>query len=680
MSRFLFIATVTVAMLFSASHADAARRRPSHSVEPAFNAAYTEGGYADATSVRQGSSIGLRIATSASPFTLRVVNLARPNDVLLSRTLTSRPRNCSGRGTSGCAWPLTTTIDIPQTWTPGYYGAIFPTSFGDRWLLFVVRENVPATWSRTLVISPTNTYQAYNDFGGRAFGPSDDPYRITHLSFDRPYSGESGLGRFVAWEKLFMDWMTSENRRFEVATDTDVEDPTLLSRYDVVVIAGHSEYWTSAARQNLQQFSREGGHIAVLSGNTMWWQVRLEDNKRTIVGYKGAPYDPQIGNEDELVTTNWFTHPVNDPENRILGASFRNGGFANKLNDLPNNYDMKPVEQRTPWRVTDAQHWILAGTNLANGSEFGREIAGLEVDGVVFNCGTNGNVLGPDGSDEAPLNYHILAITPASSGWGTMGFYVNSAGGGIFNAATQGWMWGLADSPIIQKITANVLDRFSFGNPFVYDPVQTSVIAMDSFNCPATTIAQPGWRGDVGRGTTTAACAYEGPGGLDLSGSGPIALARSLAPAEQSRDHVEVRFYVKADELEQRTTDPMSIVALRSRQNTASTTVASVELDRTGDIRRIRVARRGPDGFAASSFVTLTNGWHLVEVSWRSPGTITLQVDGGTPVTLANPHGGQTVNELVVALPETTRAQGGRVCIDALAAATEKLGGVPALK
>jgi hypothetical protein len=668
MSRKLFLASLAVAMLISATQAEAARRRPVHSTEPPFNPAFTEGGYADATSVRQGSSINLRIATSVSPFSLRVFNLARPTEVLLTRQLTSQARNCSGRGTSGCGWPVTTTIDIPQVWTPGYYGAFFPTAFGDRWVIFVVKEDVPATWSRTVVISPTNTYQAYNDYGGRSFAPSDDPNRINHLSFDRPYDEESGLGRYVAWEKLLVDFMTSDSRRFEVITDTDMEDPTILSRYDVAIIAGHSEYWTSAARRTLEQFSESGGHLAILGGNTMWWQVRLEDNKRTIVAFKGAPYDPQLGNDDDLVTTNWFTHPVNDPENRILGASFRNGGFANKLNDIPDNYTMKPVEQRTPWTVTDAGHWIFAGTNLVNGARFGREAAGLEVDGVVFNCGTNGNVLGPDGSDEAPLNYHILAILPASAGWGTMGFYVNQSGGGIFNAATQGWLFGLANDPTIRQMTRNVLDRFSFGNPFVYDPVQTSVVVMDTFNCPATLIANPGWRGNVGRGTTTSSCAYEGPGGLDLSGNGAIALARSLAPAEQSRDRVKARFYVKADELQQRTDNPMAILILRSRTEAITTTAASVELDRSGNTRRIRVARRGPDGFVASPFVTLSDGWHLVEMSWRSPGTITLQVDDGTPVTLENPHAGQNVNELVLSLPETTRANGGKVCLDALTA------------
>ena len=668
MSRQLFIASLAVAMLLSSTQAEAARRRSVHHTAPVFNPAFAEGGYADATSVRQGSSINLRIATNVSPFNLRVYNLSRPTEVLLSRQLTSTARSCSGRGTSGCGWPVTTTIDVPQTWTPGYYGAFFPTSLGDRWLIFVVKEDQPSTWSRTVVVSPTNTYQAYNDYGGRSFAPADDPNRINQLSFDRPYDEESGLGRYVAWEKLLVDFMSSENRRFEVITDTDMEDPTILHRYDVVIIPGHSEYWTLNARRNLEQFSNGGRHVAVLGGNTMWWQVRLEDNRRTIVAFKGAPYDPQLGNDDDLVTTNWFTHPVNDPENRVLGASFRNGGFANKLNADPNNYDMKPVEQRTPWTVADQGHWVFAGTNLVNGAAFGREAAGLEVDGVVFNCGADGNVIGAEGSDEAPRNYHILAITPASAGWGTMGFFVNPSGGGTFNAATQGWLFGLANDPVIRRITANVLDRFSFGNPFVYDPVQSNVAVMDTFNCPATGIAQPGWRGNVGRGTTNAACAYEGPGGLDLSGNGAIALARSLAPAEQSRDHVDVRFYVKTDELQQRINAPMAILTLRSRTETNTTTAASVELDRSGNTSRIRIGRRGPDGFHASPFVTLSDGWHLIEVSWRSPGTVTLTVDDGTPVSIDNPHAGQSVNELVLSLPEVTQGTGGRVCLDALAA------------
>lgn len=672
MSRTLMCVLSALVTLALAGSADArAKRRTISHPEPAFNAAHTEGGYADQTSVRQGTPIRLHIATSVSPFTLKIVNLADPGRVIATRHLTSVARNCSGRSGQGCDWPVTTIIDVPQSWTTGYYAASFPTSFGERNIIFVVRESNPGSHSRTVVISPTHSYQAYNDYGGKSFYPDAWPERAFEVSFDRPYAEHAGLGQYTQWEKHFTDWMTRENRRFEVITDSDMEDPTILSRYDLVVLVGHSEYWTSAARARLEQFSNAGGHIAVLGGNTMWWQVRLEENGRMLIGYKAGAdkYDPAIQNNATLVTTNFFSHPVNQPENRILGTSFRNGGYANRTDDLT-VFEMKPLEQRVPFRVTNASHWVFQGTGLRTGASFGREVTGLEVDGVVFNCDLQGDVAGPDGSDEAPLNYHVLATVPSSFGWGTMGLYVNAAGGAVFNAATQGWVGGLDADETIQRITANVLTRLGTGARQMYDPVQTDVVAQDTFNCPQTLIAQPGWRGDMGRGTVTQACAYEGPGGLELSGPQEIALSRSIAPAGVGRDQVKLRFRLNADAAAQRTVNPMPVVTLRSRAGNAVRQVAMVEIDASTATKRIRIARRDPAGHfaAAGNWIELTPGWHLVEATWRSPGVLELTVDGGAKLTLDNPFGGQRANEMVLELSKPELTDQGRVCVDAIAA------------
>jgi hypothetical protein len=682
--RLLFLAPAVAVLLAIAGSADARRRSVDHRPPPV-NPLFSQGGYADQTSVVQGSSIRLHISTAISPFSLQIVNLAQPNSVLAARTVTARQQDCSGRFSSGCGWDVTTTFDIPLSWRSGYYAATFPTTMGLRYVPFVVRAANPGSRSRTVIISPTNTYQAYNNFGGRSFYPESlgdpqSPARATQVSFDRPYDQEAGLGRYPLWEKYLVDWMTREGRQFEVLTDSDLEEPTSLSNYSAVIIAGHSEYWTTAARATLEAFSRRGGHLAVLSGSTMWWQVRLSNNKRSLTGFNGAEFDPNFGSADATVTTNWFAHPVNNPENRILATSFRNGGFTNKV-DAPNDYSLKPLDQRTPWTVTNASHWVFVGTGLTNGQTFGREIAGLEVDGVLFNCDIAGRVSGAEGSDEAPLNYHILAVIPASNGWGTMGFYVNSAGGGVFNAATQGWVWALEGSGVVTRMTANILDRFSSGAPFAYDPVQSAVLAEDRFNCPQGNITAPGWRSAGPRGSVTSSCAYEGPAGLELAGGQAIAMARNFSPTGQSRDHVDIRFYLKADDVQQRTQHPMAVVSVRNRTATTSEQVALVELDASTGARRIRVARRGPDGFAAApEWITLANGWHLIELTWRSPGLIQLQVDGGTPLTLNNPHAGQRANEMVLELPAPQTSSSGRVCIDAIAAGSQKLGSVPGLR
>jgi N,N-dimethylformamidase beta subunit-like protein len=672
---------IFVFLLLLTASASAARRQAVRHPAPPFNAAWTEGGYADRTSVAQGGQITFSIATSVSPFKLSIVNLADASVVVHEvPNLTSRAQNCTGRFTSGCGWLATHTMNIPVSWPSGYYAAIFPSALGERRLIFVVRENAPGNASRILVVSPTNTYQAYNEFGGGSLYPSNDPKRASRLSFDRPYEQDGGIGRYDNWERKFADWMRREHRTFEVATDSDLEDPTLLGHYRLVLLIGHSEYWTSAARQNLETFSRNGGHVAIFAGNTMWWQVRIEDNGRTLVSYKDAAGDPIRETDQHLVTTHFWSEPVNDPENALVGSSTRFGGYSNRVDD-PASYEMLPLAERTGYLVTEASHWIFQGANVAQGTAFGREIAGLEVDGAIFNCAAVTGLPAPDGADGTPLNYHILAVTPASDGYGTIGIYTNPMGGAVFNAGTQNWVDGLASDPIVQTATRNVLDRLGTGQRQVYDAVTSPILTQELFNCPQTSkLLLPGWQSNHTRGRVTSECAYEGPAGLQLSGGETIALTRDFTSLGEIRNHLELRFYAKLDALAGREL-PAPFITLRNRSGSRIDEVAAAEFYVVQGTKMVRVSRRDPGGgFFASDWISLAAGWHLLELTWRSPGTIALQVDGGKTVSLNNPDANQIASEVLIAYPSAQAQEGEHACIDAIAVATEKLGAVAAVR
>ena len=90
-------------------------------------------------------------------------------------------------------------------------------------------------------------------------------------------------------------WAEGSNYALEYATTADLEThPALLEAYPVVIIAGHSEYWSWSMRQRLKAFIANGGRFVNLSGNTMWWQIRYEDNGRTLVAYKDYIADPAV--------------------------------------------------------------------------------------------------------------------------------------------------------------------------------------------------------------------------------------------------------------------------------------------------------------------------------------------------------------------------------------------------
>jgi hypothetical protein len=625
---------------------------------------YDEGGYADRHSVATGETIAFHIATSRSPFEVEIVNMASPGTVLHDIPgLLSEARDCSGRWETGCAWPVTTTFTVPATYTPGYYAARFPTSEGEKHILFVVRPAVLGSYAPIVVIQPSNSDVAYNRFGGKSVYDtiSDDGQRAHVVSFNRPYHEDTGLARFQIWEDRFVAWMKAEGRRFEVITDDDMEAGIDLSAYTAVLIVGHSEYWSRNARRHLEAYSRSGGHIAIFGANTMWWQVRVDLQTRQMTVYKDARLDPLTGVNDELVTTNFFDWPVFDPENAILGASFLNASYVNRLD----SHERLPMEERTPYTVRKADHWIFAETGLRNGDEVGRSVAATEVDGALFNTLPSGEVV-VEGSDGTPLSYEVLATLPASQGYATIGMYTNPQGGAVFNGASRDWTYGFEHESAIRQITRNVLDRFATGQPFEYRPRVTPNRAEDLFNTPMLDAPEflPGWRYHKFGFTIGAQCAFEGPTGLQLTGPRWTQVVRNLAVGRSGLTRAAMNIRVNTDLLQTTPNFATPLVAFIDYEVDALDYVAALEVMVRPEGHALRVASfdKGVP-VARTDWIYPTPGWHSVQFSWESGGMLELNVSG-EKVSAVNPKSGQKMNALMLEFAGSQST--GSVCVDQL--------------
>jgi hypothetical protein len=119
----------------------------------------------------------------------------------------------------------------------------------------------------------------------------------------------------------------------------------------------------------LQSAVSNGTSLAFLTGNTLYWQIRYENNDRVIVGYKdNAAEDPMQSTNPTLVTSTFRNPPVNRPENQLVGVMS----------------DATFITQPADWVVTNANHWVYAGTGLSNGSVI-PDIVFTEWDGIVNN-------------------------------------------------------------------------------------------------------------------------------------------------------------------------------------------------------------------------------------------------------------------------------------------------------
>lgn len=454
-----------------------------------------QGGYIDNVSVVQGDTLNFRISTSVSPFTLSIYKFdAIPTWITDINSIAGGVQNVPANSyVKGCGWKVTYSWTVPNSMTPGVYRAEFPIkdSLGNDatgGIIFIVRPKISGTYSNILFICAENTWQAYNNFGGKSLYDfnSSSGTRAPKVSFQRPYQDAYGSGDFYNMEVNFILWLGKENINPEYIANKDLDqNPNLLSNYKVVCVFGHNEYWTYEERKQVENYINNGGKVAIFSGNTCWWQARLENNDNTLVCYKDSASDPLTGVQDSLVTVNWFDSPVNNSENKLTGVSFRYGGFVNY------NGQLTPADGYGDYAVYNTQSWVFKGTGLKDGDEFGgtAAIVGYETDGSRFYW-NDGIPLPTDNAilkDGTPSTFKVLGVSPTLSydlsnfpdTHATMGYYYKPNGAYVFNAATTYWVRGLASDSIVSRITLNVLNKF-LNNNFPPEIISWTPVIIDS--------------------------------------------------------------------------------------------------------------------------------------------------------------------------------------------------------
>jgi hypothetical protein len=427
-----------------------------------------EGGYVSALSVAKGETLSFFLSTSVQTFDLEIYKLG--NDlkfpIMTLHSLKGFVQAVPDSSyTKGCGWSKSGEIIIPTDWLPGVYEADFPTSSGMKPLVFVVRDMKPGSYSKVVVNLTVNTWEAYNNWGGKSLYNynSNERKSAVKVSFNRPFS-DSTTALYYRWTDKLVKWLEKEKIKVEFCVNTDFDrDSSFAKHYNVYLTVGHDEYWSYAERNQCEQLLSRGGKMVVLSGNTCWWQVRLEDNLRTLVCFRDPSLDPYyyLG-FDSLVTSVWSRSPINNPPNSFLGVSFEAGGYVN-------NDTILPVSKGYGgYTVYNANHWIYEDADVADGDVIGMKdsIVGYETDGAYFNW-IDGIPVSVNISN-TPANLTFLGISPAAGsdntlrGHATMGYFTFPSGGAVFNSASINWVNGLGGTEsVIPQMLRNVLRQFT---------------------------------------------------------------------------------------------------------------------------------------------------------------------------------------------------------------------------
>ena len=200
-----------------------------------------------------------------------------------------RPSPDPVTGEVRAGWPLTDSIPTGTSWTSGYYAArlVPPTAASRRAFSSSSRRRPPT--ARRSSSSPRSTRGRRTTPGAARASTtsrSDGSVPANHVSFDRPW-GRAPEGQFFAWGIHLVRFLEREGYDVSYTTDVDIDrDPDELLEHRLVIVNGHDEYWTKAMRDAYEAARDAGVNLAFMGANDAYWQIRYENDHRTIVAYK----------------------------------------------------------------------------------------------------------------------------------------------------------------------------------------------------------------------------------------------------------------------------------------------------------------------------------------------------------------------------------------------------------
>ncbi len=369
--------------------------------------------YTTPLSVAAGTPVAVHVSTRSATYDVTIERWGAEREAVWSATgLVGRhvePPATADR--DGCGWPISFEVPTSSEWRSGFHLITLTASEGpgDRRVAhagFVVRSPEPA--SKALLVLETNTWNAYNTWGGRSLYTGGKA-----VSFERPfargmlcrpeverddrkarpvrfreepdadgtifqayrtehaYPSAIGSTGWFTHTRRFVEWAEASGYRFDMAISTDLDRGVVdLDDYELVLSVGHDEYWSAPQRDSVEAFVRNGGNFASFSGNTMFWQVRHEGTSMVCHKYSAHETDPVVADGRQIEATGMWADPmIGRPEWSFLGAGSAFG--------LYHRFGQATARGVGGFIVYRDDHWILEGTGLRYGDVLGAD------DGVV---------------------------------------------------------------------------------------------------------------------------------------------------------------------------------------------------------------------------------------------------------------------------------------------------------
>lgn len=397
--------------------------------------------YTDRISYTQGDSVRIFIHASQNAIG-KLFRLGKSKEYMeISHAIKKQTQNNLFDPFSGFSWSVSVIIPTNNLRSGYYLYEIVLDNDTSAFYCFPIIIS-PKNRVDIAIIASTNTWQAYNEYGGRSnyvdnFSPwylksiywytNYKDYIPIHLPFARPYSFNLEMKNQndpFTWHssvRIRSEWiipafLEKHNISYGVYSDMDMHFNYNILNCKTIIFNVHSEYWSETMMAMLKKFMQKGGSVIWASGNNMYREVDLYEGGITVINQKIPSH-----------ITCEFT-----------------GTFSFNAEAGWKTF--------SPYEVVNANHWIFNNSGVKEGQIFGT-YSSLSISKEITGAsGYETDRIGLNGYD-----FEILAIGKNKFGPAFMVYKDLPSGGFIFNASSITFSGALTHDKVIDTIFLNLL-------------------------------------------------------------------------------------------------------------------------------------------------------------------------------------------------------------------------------
>lgn len=365
---------------------------------------------------------------------------------------------------NGCGWSISISLTVPTDWASDLYSARCTDPAGTEFHIVFIVKPVPERRGDLLVLASTNTWNAYNMWGGYSkYGPATPDV----LTFLRPNPAatpmdDGHINHLTRADLWILHWLEEQGFRPNVISDADFHSGfDDLPNYTVLVLLTHPEYWTLEMLDRLEVFLAAGGSLLYLGGNGIFEQCSFSPGMDSLAFFYG-----HLDKQRSFAYFRNLSPPR--PEREILGVGFR---FDNAWGGVPSAF------AAYPYKIVTEDHPMILGTGLRKDDLIGMNglqgINGGGASGWEMDCSSasigaeEGVVVGATISSDrgkSPDNLVVLArgtndaVCDAAAHAAEMTYYDTGHGGFVFSVGSICFGGSLVQDPQLQQIVRKALD------------------------------------------------------------------------------------------------------------------------------------------------------------------------------------------------------------------------------